>query len=685
MNFLKAEFVLHYADDTAARFSVSMEEKEQTFSDGSTSVSVKRYGREYETALSAKVSKALRYADWELFIPGEFLQGDVWVFYNGYTTNDPAAVASHQGLIGTNTRDIVLFNRYGTDDVIGASFTSVDRFWTYIKVASDRVIMRHWMEDKPLKAGEEYCLERILLGQGTVEEQLEEYAARMAERYARPKREIPTGWCSWSCYYKDVNEEKLFRANRELDTVYSDQKTNLVQIDDGWQQGNSFCGTWVEDRKKYPQGLAAVAEECRRSGRTFGLWLAPMIACEDSELFQAQPELKKVQHHEGQPDEAYHFIDTSVFSLDLSREETLEHLRRVFERCSTEYRADYFKLDFLIFALHKLADREYMLSYEGDYVTAMYRNAMQTIRDTVGEEAFMLACGAPISESAGIFDAIRVTPDITWGKNKVNPKQWDLISMCTRSILYRYFYNNALFINDPDGLVVRDFDYDDGYDCTYQEARAWATSVAMSGGSVLINEQMEKIGPSRREMFEQLLPPLGIAARPVDFFELPQPSKAYIRLENGAVIAALYNWSNEIEDMALNLEKVGICGDAVVMRTWGKQICGLCRGEITVQGMMPHSAEVLYIAPICERPSFAFAECNLYGGAGLFDEKYEGEELCIAVSRALDSCKNRTYYIYVPQGFETEAGVCAMQTEQGTLLRLEATPGYTEQIRFRRV
>lgn len=58
MNFLKAEFVLHYADDTAARFSVSMEEKEQTFSDGSTSVSVKRYGREYETALSAKVSKA---------------------------------------------------------------------------------------------------------------------------------------------------------------------------------------------------------------------------------------------------------------------------------------------------------------------------------------------------------------------------------------------------------------------------------------------------------------------------------------------------------------------------------------------------------------------------------------------------------------------------------------------------
>lgn len=177
------------------------------------------------------------------------------MFYNGYTTNDPAAIASHQGLIGANTRDIVLFNRYGTDETIGAGFTSVDRFWTYIKIAADRVILRQWMEDKPLTQGEEYRLERVLLGQGTAEEQLEEYAARMAERYARPKREIPTGWCSWSCYYKNVDEEKLFRANRELDTIYAEQKTNLVQIDDGWQQGNSFCGTWLEDREKYPQGL----------------------------------------------------------------------------------------------------------------------------------------------------------------------------------------------------------------------------------------------------------------------------------------------------------------------------------------------------------------------------------------------------------------------------------------------
>ena len=685
MNFSKAEFVLHYTDGSEVRFPASLAEKEQTFSDGSTFVSVRQCGREYETALSAKAPKAVRYADWELFIPDAFLQGDIRVFYNGYTTNDPAAIASHQGLIGANTRDIVLFNRYGTDETIGAGFTSVNRFWTYIKIAADRVILRHWMEDKPLTQGEEYRLERVLLGQGTAEEQLEEYAARMAERYARPKREIPTGWCSWSCYYKNVDEEKLFRANRELDTIYAEQKTNLVQIDDGWQQGNSFCGTWLEDREKYPQGLAAVAEECRRSGRTFGLWLAPMIACEDSELFLEQPELKKVMRCEGQPDEAYHFIDTSVFSLDLGKKEALEHLQRVFERCSKEYGSNYYKLDFLIFALHKLADREYMLSYEGDYVTAVYRRAMQTIRDTIGEEAFMLACGAPISESAGIFDAIRVTPDITWGKNKANPKQWDLISMCTRSILYRYFYNGSLFINDPDGLVVRDFDYDDGYDCTYQEARAWATSVAMSGGSVLINEQMEKIGPSRREMFEQLLPPLGIAARPVDFFELPQPSRAYIRLENGAVLAALYNWSNEIEDITLCLEKVGVRGDAVAMRTWGKQLCGLCRGEITVQAMMPHSAEVLYIAPIGERPSFAFAECNLYGGAGLFEEKYEGDELCISISQELDSCKNRTYYIYVPQGFKAENGEQAMQVEQGTLLRMEAAPGCAQRIRFRRV
>ncbi len=126
-----------------------------------------------------------------------------------------------------------------------------------------------------------------------------------------------------------------------------------------------------------------------------------------------------------------------------------------------------------------------------------------------------MACGAPLLAGAGIFNGIRITPDITWGKNKAHPSQWELIRMCSVSCAMRWFYHNQIFINDPDGLVVRDFDYDDNFDVTYNEARFWATAVALSGGSSLINEQVEKLGPARRALYAEILPPWARRSLPI--------------------------------------------------------------------------------------------------------------------------------------------------------------------------
>lgn len=40
---------------------------------------------------------------------------------------------------------------------------------------------------------------------------------------------VPTGYCSWSCYYTLVDEEKLFRAERELMREYGQYAPSLCR------------------------------------------------------------------------------------------------------------------------------------------------------------------------------------------------------------------------------------------------------------------------------------------------------------------------------------------------------------------------------------------------------------------------------------------------------------------------
>ena len=42
----------------------------------------------------------------------------------------------------------------------------------------------------------------------------------------------------------------------------------------------------------------------------------------------------------------------------------------------------------------------------------VYRDAVEVIRSAVGDDVYLLACGAPIVPSIGVFDAIRIGPDV---------------------------------------------------------------------------------------------------------------------------------------------------------------------------------------------------------------------------------------------------------------------------------
>lgn len=93
------------------------------------------------------------------------------------------------------------------------------------------------------------------------------------------------------------------------------------------------------------------------------------------------------------------------YALDVTAPATLDHLGAVFAGLMADG-YDVFKLDFV-----------YAAAWPGAHTapttrSAAYREACRHIRDVVGDDAYLLACGAPVIESIGVFDGIRIGPDV---------------------------------------------------------------------------------------------------------------------------------------------------------------------------------------------------------------------------------------------------------------------------------
>ncbi len=222
------------------------------------------------------------------------------------------------------------------------------------------------------------------------------YTDLLRDRYERRGGRPVRVWCSWYSFYEDVTEEAMHRVLADLD----DLPFEVVQVDDGWERA---IGDW-QPNAKFPSGMAAMAEEIRSRGFTPGLWLAPLIAQSTSDLAAERPELL-LRTEDGSPVVAGINWGSPYYALDPTSDATLAFLREVITT-ARGWGYDYLKLDFL-----------YAAAFPGAYTNPMpreqaYRLACEAIREAAGDDCYLLACGAPIIASLGIFDGIRIGPDV---------------------------------------------------------------------------------------------------------------------------------------------------------------------------------------------------------------------------------------------------------------------------------
>lgn len=272
--------------------------------------------------------------------------------------------------------------------------------------------------------------------QGPEVEVFDRYADLVADHQGRRGGRPVRLWSSWYSYYEDVSEIVIDATLPGLEGMDFD----VVQVDDGWQRA---IGDW-QPNAKFGSGMSAVAAKIAATGRTPGLWLAPFIAKPESELAGSRPEWV-LRDEDGDPVVAGENWGGPYWALDVSRADTIEYLVELFcDLHASGY--GFFKLDFI-----------YAAAYPGQRSepasrSDAYRDACAAIRQAVGDDVYLLACGAPIVESIGVFDGIRIGPDVgaSW-----NDGTYAAASPAMAASVHRLWLRAAID-TDPDVVYFRD-------------------------------------------------------------------------------------------------------------------------------------------------------------------------------------------------------------------------------------
>ncbi len=331
-----------------------------------------------------------------------------------------------------------------------------------------------------LKAGETF-----VLAEYRYYSSFEEGLKGFQEVYPEKETQKIFGYTSWYNYYQDINERILLR---DLDAL--DERFNLFQIDDGFE---SKVGDWLKpDAEKFPNGLSPIVQKIHDRGFKAGLWLAPFVAEEESELFRERKAWFK-------KDEKGNFVScgsnwSGFYALDLENSEVLNYIAQCLEHYS-EMGFDFFKLDFLYAAS--------LPSYEGLTRAMAAERAYAFLREKLPGK-MILGCGATITNAVGKFEYMRVGPDVSLSFDdalymRFFHRERPSTKVTVQNTVYRSILNGRFFGNDPDVFLLRD----DNLKLKSKTKDALLTLNALFGSVLMTSDNVKEYDADKRKRLDK--------------------------------------------------------------------------------------------------------------------------------------------------------------------------------------
>lgn len=307
----------------------------------------------------------------------------------------------------------------------------------------------------------------------------------------QPWRESVAGWTSWYAFFDRVTEGDIHRTADVQGDVLRPYGFRYLQIDDGYQQlPIGMPDHWLTTNQKFPSGLASLQRYLAGRGLEGGIWTN--VSFQDSVAARAHPNWF-VRHPDGTPAKG----NWIGYVMDGSAPGTLANLVTPVYRGLKAMGWTYFKLD----ALRHLRYEGYN-SFAGYFGakrldrTRVYRTFVESVRNAIGREVYLLACWGIRPELIGLVDGMRVGDD---GFGYGSFAQYNS-------------FNNVVWRNDPDHIELHQ---PDGF-------RA-ATLTSLTGSVLMLTDQPEVYRTDRAEAARRAAPVLF--TRPGQLYDV-DPSRS---------------------------------------------------------------------------------------------------------------------------------------------------------------
>lgn len=439
-----------------------------------------------------------------------------------------------------------------------------------------------------------------------------EAAAR--ENTAKVPRVVPSGWCSWYYYYQKVTAADVRQNLDAVKAMAAGLALDLVQIDDGFE---AQIGDWFDFQPTFPQGVAPLAEEIRAAGCTPGLWLAPFIVHPKSRLAAEHPDWL-LRDRRGRLVRSGFNWNALTLALDLTVPAALEYACAVIDRAAHEWGYPYLKLDFL-----------YAGGLAGSYRdphqsrAQVLRRGLEALRAAAGPETTLLGCGVPLGTALGLFEAMRIGADVAgvWRPRYLGTSLFfgaephmPALRNAIQNTLTRAPMHGRWWVNDPDCLLVRP-----DTTLTLAEVQSSATTIGMTGGSILLSDDMPALPPERLRIAEVLLPVVGQRPQVLDLFDRETPARLRLDLRGPAGewhVLALFNWEDEPCELPLNAGEFQLPDVDYRLRSfWDGRVLNLpSGGSINLGQVPPHGCALLAVRPVGTAPQYAGSDLHFSQG-----------------------------------------------------------------------
>lgn len=149
------------------------------------------------------------------------------------------------------------------------------------------------------------------------------------------KTDLRFQYNSWYDYMLNIDEPKIRSSFSEIAenlAKHNAPKLDCFAVDDGWNDYKK--GFWCFDKKKFPDKLENISQQCKQMGTGFGLWLGPRGGYNYNRKFAKR--IQKAQNG---------YLNKDANEICVASETYLKNLEAFLLETVTQYDIDYLKLD----------------------------------------------------------------------------------------------------------------------------------------------------------------------------------------------------------------------------------------------------------------------------------------------------------------------------------------------------